>query len=119
MDIDADKVPHFHHDGPTGSVALERVRSWLRPQCFTVTGFAMGADASVTDVLAWMGEQNPDTTWLLFGSTAWPDGIASAGGEHVVVCQGGRVVHDPAWVPTSIKRVGSSGFWEIWVVSRV
>ena len=66
-------------------------------------------------VLDWMGKQNPDTTWMLFGSTA-PEG--RSGEDHVVVCQGGSVVHDPAWVPSSIKGVGSCGYWEVWVVSK-
>lgn len=114
MDVaNPDQVPHFHHDGPSGPVAMQRVRDWLHPQGYSFTGFAMPGDVAVSDVLAWMGEQNPETTWLLMGSTG------ADGGDHVNVCQGGRVVHDPAWIPTSIKTVGSSGFWEIWVVSRL
>lgn len=83
----------------------------------TITAFALDGGETVEGVLDWMGANNPDTTWMLFGSTA-RIGTPLSGGDHVVVCQGGSVVHDPAWVPSSIKRVGTCGYWEIWVVSR-
>ena len=117
MDLDPEHVPHFADGGRDGVEARRLAREWLGLRGLTVTAFALDGDESVEGVLDWMGENNPDTTWMLFGSTA-RYGEPSSGGDHVVVCQGSKVVHDPAWVPTSIKRVGSCGYWEIWVVSR-
>ena len=112
MDLEPEHVPHFADMGATGEEARASARRWLGLRGLTITAFALDGTETVEGVLDWMGANNPDTTWMLFGST----GVS--GGDHVVVCQGGAVVHDPAWVPTSIKRVGSCGYWEIWVVSR-
>jgi hypothetical protein len=114
MDLDPEHVPHFADLAATGTEARASARRWLGLRGLTITAFALD-DQPLQDVLDWMGANNPDTTWMLFGSTT---SDTRAGGDHVVVCQGGAVVHDPAWVPTSIKRVGSCGYWEIWVVSR-
>jgi hypothetical protein len=116
MDLDAEHVPHFADMAARGDEARASARRWLGLRGFTVTGFAMPADP-LESVMEWMGENNPDTTWMLFGSTARAG--QPVGGDHVVVCQGGAVVHDPAWVPSSIKQVGSCGYWEIWVVSKL
>jgi len=117
MDLEPEHVPHFADMGATGEEARASARRWLGLRGLTITAFALDGGETVEGVLDWMGANNPDSTWLLFGSTA-RYGEPSSGGDHVVVCQGGSVVHDPAWVPTSIKRVGSCGYWEIWVVSR-
>lgn len=112
MDLDAEHVPHFADMCARGDEARASARRWLGLRGLTITAFALDGDETVQGVLDWMAENNPDTTWLLFGSTG------SDGGDHVVVCRGGAVVHDPAWYPSSIKRVGSCGYWEIWVVSK-
>lgn len=117
MDLPSEAVPHFADGGVSGVEARSACRAWLNGHGLTVSAFGM-PDEPLASVLEWMGTENPDTTWLLFGSTAHPDRPGS-GGDHVVVCQGGVVVHDPAWIPTSIKQVGSCGYWEIWVVSRL
>lgn len=115
MDLDPEHVPHFADMAATGTEARASARRWLGLRGLTITAFALDGSESVQGVLDWMGENNPDTTWMLFGSTTR---APAAPADHVVVCQGGKVVHDPAWVPTSIKRVGSCGYWEIWVVSK-
>ena len=115
MDLHPEHVPHFADGGRDGAEVRRLAREWLsHPWRLTITAFALD-DQPLQDVMDWMGANNPDTTWLLFGSTTR---APAANADHVVVCQGGAVVHDPAWVPTSIKRVGTCGYWEIWVVSR-
>jgi hypothetical protein len=117
MNLDSELVPHFADNGVSGSQSRTAAREWLNRFGYTVTAFGV-PDEPLEAVMHWMNAENPDTTWLLFGSTARP-GQPQTGGDHVVVCKGGAVVHDPAWVPTSIKQVGSCGYWEIWVVSRL
>ena len=71
----------------------------------------------MADVLEYMSRSNPDAIWMLFGSTS-----DDQTDMHVNVCRGGKVVHDPAWVPTSIKqpyREGGESVWQIWLVSRI
>lgn len=113
MDLDAERVPHFADMGATAQEALASARRWLGERRLTIAGFAFPGDESLDALMAWMGEMNPTVTWLLFGNTG------PQGGDHVVVCQGGAVVHDPAWVKSSIKQPGSGGQWEIWLICRV
>jgi len=118
VDMDGDNVPHFADNGATGDEALDRARDWLVPRGLTVACFAFPGAIALPDLLEYMETMNPTVTWLLFGSTALGPG-KGAGGDHVNVCQGGKVVHDPAWIPTSIKSPTSDGIWQVWVVSRV
>lgn len=120
MDLDTEQVPHFADMAATGQEALASARRWLASRGFTVACFALPGSEPLADVLVYMEEMNPTVTWLLFGSTA-PLGTPPTN-LHVSVCQGGRVVHDPSWVPTSIKQPyteGGESIWQIWVVSRV
>lgn len=118
LDLDAEQVPHFADMGATGVEAVASARRWLADRGLTIAAFAFPGSETLSDVLEYMGEMNPGVTWLLFGSTARP-GEPCTGGDHVNVCQGGAVVHDPAWVPSSIKSPTSEGVWQIWVVSRL
>lgn len=112
MDTPTEQTPHFADNGASAEEALAHVRRWLEPQGLTIATFAMGGDLSASDVMEWMGAMNPTVTWLLFGQQR-------SGGDHVVVCQGGKMVHNPAWVPASIVAPTTAGIWQIWVVSRV
>lgn len=118
MDRDTEQVPHFADLGASGEEALAHARRWLGRRNLTIATFAFPGDMPLSDVLDWMGQANPTVTWLLFGSTAHPD-MLHGGGDHVVVCQGGEIVHDPAWVRSSIKSATSAGIWQIWVIARV
>lgn len=120
MDLPAEDVPHFADKGASAAEALAHARQWLGEQGLTIATFALPGSEPLSDVLEWMGHMNPTVTWLLFGSTTHPD-VLEAASLHVNVCQGGKVVHDPAWVPTSIKspyREGGESVWQIWVVCR-
>lgn len=118
MDTDTEQVPHFADMGATADEALASARRWLSGRGLTIAGFVFPGSESLPDLLGWMGENNPTVTWLLFGSTRHPDG-SGHGGDHVVVCRGGEVVHDPQWIPNRIKSPHSTGHWFIWVVARV
>lgn len=112
MDVGPETMPHFADMAATADEALASARRWLGEYGWTVACFAFPGSESLDDLLAYMGEINSTVTWLLFGSTG-PDG-----GDHVNVCQGGKIVHDPAWSPTSIKSPTSAGIWQIWVIAR-
>lgn len=117
MDMDAEQVPHFADMGATANETLASARRWLASRGLTIATFAMPGDEPLASLLEWMEQMNPTVTWLLFGATG-----VSGDGLHVNVCQGGRVVHDPGWIPSSIKspyREGDVSIWQIWVVSRV
>lgn len=120
MDVPSEQVPHFADLGVDGEQALEHVRQWLAYRYkSTIATFALPGNEALSEVLEWMGSVNGTVTWLLFGSLT-PEGQApQPGSDHVVVCQGGSVVHNPAWIPCSLKQATSAGIWQIWVVSRL
>ena len=118
MDLPSEQVPHFADAGASADDALSHARRWLGERGLTVACFAFPGSESLSDVLEFMDRMNPTVTWLLFGSTTHPD-VREPASDHVNVCQGGRVVHDPAWIPTSIKSPTSGGVWQIWVIARV
>lgn len=116
MDLPPEQVPHFADKGATAQEALAHARQWLGEQGLTIATFGLPGSEPLSDVLEYMGSVNSTVTWLLFGSTD-----LEAVSLHVNVCHGGQVVHDPAWVPTSIKspyREGDESVWQIWVVSK-
>lgn len=121
MDMPPEQVPHFADLGATGQEALASARRWLAGHGLTIATFALPGSEPLSEVMDFMEQTNPTVTWLLFGSTTHPD-VLEAASLHVNVCQGGRVVHDPAWVPNSIKspyRERGESVWQIWVIARV
>ena len=117
LDLPAEDVPHFADCGVSAHDTLAHARAWLKSRSLTIATFAYPGDEPVADVLEYMSRSNPDAIWMLFGSTS-----DDQTDMHVNVCRGGKVVHDPAWVPTSIKqpyREGGDSVWQIWLVSRI
>jgi hypothetical protein len=110
LDLPAEDVPHFAHDGADPEIVLQRARDYLRPMGLTAFVSIYDGSNSRAEVLEYMAERNPDTTYLLFG-------LVSEGGGHVVVCTGGKVVHNPAWYGCHVVAPGPSG-WITWVVAR-
>lgn len=111
LDLDAEKVPHFYHDNCDPYEGNRRLREFLRP-----LGFApwfIGFDGSITlaELLELMGEQNPDSHYVLYGRD-------TSGGDHVVVCRGDKIVHNPAWFGCSLVGPTSTGYWVTLVIAR-
>lgn len=109
MEFTAERVPHFHEDNPGYVEANRRLTKWLKHYGYAPVYINCG-DQSMDDILSYMGEQNPDAHYMLFGR--------NAGGDHVVVCHGGAVVHDPNWCPSPMVGPGSSGVWVVMVIAR-
>lgn len=110
LDVQTEAVPHFAHDGADPYTVLARARDWLAKGGETVW-VTMYPPVERAELLEMLGEHNPDSTYMLFGMT-------DSGTGHVVVCQGGRIVHNPAWHGGSLVRSGPGG-WVVWIVGRV
>jgi len=109
LELNSEDVPHFYEDNCSGETGHARIREWLAERKFVpFYVYFNGADPLET-VLDHMAVANPETFYMLFG--------CSGLGDHVVVCQGGKIVHDPAWYPTGIKGANSNGFWSIMVIA--
>jgi hypothetical protein len=111
LELDADQVPHFHDDDPDGPTATKRITAFLASHRLAPFYVAYDGAYSMDDILSLMGEQNPTAVYLLFGRTH--------SGGHVVVCQGGAMVHDPAWSRSPLIGGGDSGYWSIMVLARI
>ena len=115
LDVDAEDVPHFSHDDPAPETILMRVREWLCEWSRGTIGLLhliFPGDVGLSDMLEYMGSINPDSTYMLFGNTG------PGGGDHVVVCQADRIVHDPAWHRMPIRQPGRTldgqPLWQLW-----
>lgn len=118
MEMQAEDVPHFAMDGCDGTTQLERVRRFLRPMGLTLCVFLFPGEESRSDVLAYMGQVNPNATYILCGALASPsEGVP--GGDHAVVAQGKRIAHDPSWYPTGIVGPTSAGVWQLLVITKL
>jgi hypothetical protein len=111
LEMQAEDVPHFTEDNPGGPIANKRLALFLRSLGFAPFWSNYDGNANVEDVLEHQGVQNPDAVFLLFGQT-------SGGGDHVIVCRGGEIIHDPAWYRSPMIAPGTHGFWTVMVVAK-
>lgn len=111
LDLDTEQVPHFYHDNPASDVALHRVRDFLFAGGDAPFIINYPPDIARDELLEMLGTLNPNATYLLFGNTGNED--------HVVVCQGGKVVHNPAWYGGTLVGPSSMGYWMVLVIARI
>lgn len=110
FDYEPEEVPHFARDGAAAEVVWQRLQDWLYEQ--ELTAFTVQYPPEpLDDLLDMMGTVNPAAVYLLTGGTGE--------GDHVVVCRGGKIIHNPAWVGCSLIQPGSAGCWQITVFSRI
>lgn len=105
-------VPHFAHDGATPDIVHERLCEYLSSQ-HGLSPWVIHYDPTVSleemlDVLA----VNADVPFLLYGRTAYDT-------DHVVVCQNGKVAHDPAWYSVPLVKGGVQGSWQVVVFAKL
>jgi len=111
LDLDSDIVPHFFHDNAPNPIPQERMSKFLAPLGLATFVAHYPASLMRDDLLTMMGQLNPDVHYMLFGRLA-------NGGDHVVVCKGDQIVHDPAWFAIPIVEAGNNGYWSIMVIAR-
>lgn len=91
LDLEARSVPHFMGDNRTPEQVFAQIRAWLTPQGLglVLMPFRLEPGETVGKVLGLMKAINPGEVYLL--QAQHPD----FGEDHVVVCQGDRMLHDP------------------------
>lgn len=102
FDLDPPKVPHFAHDGCDFNTMIQRIREWLKGGLF-LTYFP--ASAQLSEIREHMAINNPGVYYMLFSE------------NHVVICKGGKIVHDPAWYKTSL--VQPTEAWAVGVLTII
>ena len=111
LDLEAADVTHFFHDDCDGATGNARLVEFLSGQGYAPFWSHYPGELSLDDVLGHQGAQNPTCHYLLFGRVA-------SGGDHVVVCKGGEIVHDPAWLQSPLIGPNETGFWGVMVLAR-
>lgn len=108
LELAVDDVPHFFHDNAPSDVASDRCLAWLHERKLTRFRAVYEGGAPIEEMLEHMGVFNPSVHYILYGTTATA--------PHVVVCQGAKIVHDPAWYRSPI--IGPAGaLWMIDVIA--
>lgn len=103
LDIERpEDIPHFAEDNCSFEESIRRVREYLHPY----NAFLVPAAASMqsSEIMKMMSEWNPNTYYLL------------CSGDHVVVCQNDKIVHDPAWYRTSLTQPVEA--WVVIVITK-
>jgi len=109
LEMTPDQVPHFVHDGQRDLVN-DRIREFLATLGFAPFTINCGDEDTFADILRYMGAQNPNAYYMVFGRTEHED--------HVVVCHGGELSHDPAWYWSPLIGPASNGVWAIMVIAK-
>lgn len=106
-----ENVPHFLRDGD-GERGEAELRDWLRAQGYALISFGLPGSITLADVFSEMKACNPDVPYMLY--------CERNGGDHVVICENDKVIHDTAWVTGPIAGPQpSSDTWGIRFVVRV
>ena len=112
LDFDALDVPNFADGGVDADAAFAHMRLWLSPMSLAPFITAYPGEHNMVDLLEMQGALNPTSVYVLFGSV-------SGGGDHCVVCEGGSIVHNPAWHGCDLVGPMSNGTWQLLVLGRV
>lgn len=111
LDMTSESVPHFFHDGCEGDIAMERITAFLATLALSPFYCSYPGAWALQDILEHHRQQNPTTTYILFGAV-------ETGEDHAVVCKGGEEVHNPSWIAANIVGPGSTGHWTLLVIAR-
>lgn len=103
------EVPHFCN-GPDDGKADERVRQFLRPLGYVLLGVNFTGDCALDHILTIAEHYSQGLHYLLTGTSR-------NGSNHVVICKGSEIIHDPSIDQSGIVGPTKDGLWLIeWLV---
>jgi len=110
LELPAEDVPHFFHDGDA-EAGHARLSEWLSGKEGGLAPFyvAYNGNSLLIDILVGQDQNNPNAHYMLFGKTA-------EGEPHCVVCKGGEIVYNPAWIQSKIV-APIDDYWLILVIA--
>lgn len=112
LEIDALTLPNWFGASLTdGMAAISAMRETLRSMGLYAFVFGVGGGFTLREVLDYMGTNNGDGFYILWGATEY-------GGNHSVVCRGNTIAHDPSWAPVPLVGPCDGAEWVIIVVGR-
>ncbi len=102
FEVPLHEVPHFCEDGPPGDRFDARVARWLAERNLSSVTFPL--QGTVQSVLLGVARSCPQAFWLL-------SGMSKTGVDHMVICRGPEIVHDPAANGRGLVGPCSNGFF--------
>lgn len=113
LDRRPESVPHFNDrtDGRDSYKVAELVSEWVRAEGLHLISIQFEGSVPIDMVLASAQVACTGLPFLLSGQS-------SIGADHVVVCEGGKIVWDPSRIDSGIVGPMSNGMWLIeWLVA--
>lgn len=108
LDIERiEDVPHFMHDGDDFQGDY-RFKVFLRGRGFRPLVMAMPGATPIAEIFGMMASVNTDIPYLLF--------CQCGGGDHVVICENDKMMHNPAWVKSPIDGPVVHDDNSLWVI---
>ncbi|TBE67468.1 hypothetical protein [Rhizobium ruizarguesonis] len=109
LHLPPEQVPHFCC-GPDDGKTDERVRDFLRPQGLVLLGINFMGDCDRAQILKLGEHYSQGLHYLLTGTSR-------NGSNHVVICKGSEIIHDPSIDQSGIVGPTKDGLWLIeWLV---
>jgi len=108
-----EEVPHVC-DGPDDGKASDRMRAFLYTRNCALIQIPFNGDMSLEQVLEYVGSLpvSGGLHWCLMGTSR-------TGCNHVVICKGNEIVHDPSITQSGIIGPANDGlWWAEWIVQR-
>ncbi len=117
LNMKPEEVPHFYDGVAEGNqeatnTALASMVSWLEAQGFAYSTIPfIGYYLSVSEMLAYAGSVFPIGYYILLGMSANSH-------NHVVVCKGDKIIHDPAIDNSGIIGPANDGHYWIELIYK-
>ncbi|MEY9718807.1 hypothetical protein [Sinorhizobium fredii] len=109
LHLPPEEVPHVY-DGTDDETGYERMRAFLRDRGFVLLQVVLNGTMTLEEILAYGARCSAGLPWLLTGESR-------NGTNHVVVCIGDQIAHDPAIDQSGIVGPTLEGAWWIeWIV---
>lgn len=103
-------VPHFAEGDPEPYVMWQGVRNWLMDEHNASLWFTPYAANDPAEVMEAVASLNPGMFYMLQG--------AAPAGDHIVICKGDQLWHDPSRMGGGLVGPGSNGvFMVVTIVS--
>lgn len=109
LDLPAVNVPHWFDD-PENEDGQLKMQLWLAKRGQAAAVIGLPGENVLPIVLAFMRDNYPDKHYMLW---------CNSGGDHAVIGCNDKIVHNPAWVASSINGPHSCGLWIIWIICNL
>ena len=113
LELESSEVPHFFADYSEEDVQRQNreMQEWFAERGLTLAFLGLPGGWSQTRFFEYMRKHYKDREYML-----WAD---FGSGDHAVVCQGGEIVHNPAWYRTGLNCSHSSGYWIAVLIAKL